>query len=319
MTADPAADDAHGQRSSRRVCSSGSSTDGRQGPAVAARPHAVSRVDLRGHAAADAGRDRDPVTTSASCARFPDVASARGRAARRGAASVVRPRLLRARAQPAARRAASSRSGTTANCPRRSKRCMALPGIGRSTAGAILAQSRGERFPILDGNVKRVLARYFAVDGLSRATTPCENALWELAEAAHAARARRRLHAGDHGSRRHGLHARAARVPAVSACRRIASRGARDAGAASGAAAEARASATGARAWWSSSRAAIASAARAPPAAGHLGRSLGSARVPDAGARAAVDPRAADRRVSRQTRRAAASCFQSLRARRCGR
>ena len=35
----------------------------------------------------------------------------------------------------------------------------ALPGIGRSTAGAILAQAWGERFPILDGNVKRVLAR----------------------------------------------------------------------------------------------------------------------------------------------------------------
>src|SRR5262249_9043539 len=34
---------------------------------------------------------------------------------------------------------------------------MELPGIGRSTAGAILALSRGERHPILDGNVKRVL------------------------------------------------------------------------------------------------------------------------------------------------------------------
>ncbi|MCA9753171.1 MAG: A/G-specific adenine glycosylase, partial [Gemmatimonadetes bacterium] len=33
----------------------------------------------------------------------------------------------------------------------------ALPGIGRSTAGAILALSRGQRHPILDGNVKRVL------------------------------------------------------------------------------------------------------------------------------------------------------------------
>jgi A/G-specific adenine glycosylase len=40
-----------------------------------------------------------------------------------------------------------------------------LPGIGRSTAGAILALSRGQRHPILDGNVKRVLARVFAVVG----------------------------------------------------------------------------------------------------------------------------------------------------------
>jgi A/G-specific adenine glycosylase len=41
----------------------------------------------------------------------------------------------------------------------------ALPGIGRSTAGAILAQAHGQRWPILDGNVKRVLARYHAVAG----------------------------------------------------------------------------------------------------------------------------------------------------------
>ena len=41
----------------------------------------------------------------------------------------------------------------------------ALPGIGRSTAGAILALSRGQRQPILDGNVKRVLARVFGLAG----------------------------------------------------------------------------------------------------------------------------------------------------------
>ena len=41
----------------------------------------------------------------------------------------------------------------------------ALPGIGRSTAAAILALSFHQRHAILDGNVKRVLARYFAVEG----------------------------------------------------------------------------------------------------------------------------------------------------------
>ena len=40
-----------------------------------------------------------------------------------------------------------------------------LPGIGRSTAAAIIALSRGERHAILDGNVKRVLARHFGVEG----------------------------------------------------------------------------------------------------------------------------------------------------------
>ena len=42
---------------------------------------------------------------------------------------------------------------------------VSLPGIGRSTAGAILSLSRDERYPILDGNVKRVLARYYAIEG----------------------------------------------------------------------------------------------------------------------------------------------------------
>jgi len=42
---------------------------------------------------------------------------------------------------------------------------LALPGIGRSTAGAILALACGQHHPILDGNVKRVLARYHAIAG----------------------------------------------------------------------------------------------------------------------------------------------------------
>lgn len=59
---------------------------------------------------------------------------------------------------------------------------MALPGIGRSTAGAVLSLSRDERHPILDGNVKRVLARYYAVEGWPGQKV-VENALWEFAEA----------------------------------------------------------------------------------------------------------------------------------------
>ncbi len=56
-----------------------------------------------------------------------------------------------------------------------------LPGIGRSTAGAILALSAGQRQPILDGNVKRVLCRYHAIAGWPGKKT-VENQLWELAE-----------------------------------------------------------------------------------------------------------------------------------------
>jgi A/G-specific adenine glycosylase len=57
----------------------------------------------------------------------------------------------------------------------------ALPGIGRSTAGAILAQAHGQRWPILDGNVKRVLARYHAVAGWPGAPR-VEAELWQHAE-----------------------------------------------------------------------------------------------------------------------------------------
>jgi A/G-specific adenine glycosylase len=49
--------------------------------------------------------------------------------------------------------------------PNQVEEMSALPGIGRSTAGAVLALSRGQRHPILDGNVKRVLARVFGISG----------------------------------------------------------------------------------------------------------------------------------------------------------
>lgn len=51
-----------------------------------------------------------------------------------------------------------------------------LPGIGRSTAGAIVSLSKDYFAPILDGNVKRVLCRFFAIE------TPVEKQLWEKAE-----------------------------------------------------------------------------------------------------------------------------------------
>jgi len=56
-----------------------------------------------------------------------------------------------------------------------------LPGVGRSTAGAILALSFGERFPILDGNVRRVLARYFGVTDAAAGGAGLKR-LWELSE-----------------------------------------------------------------------------------------------------------------------------------------
>ena len=59
---------------------------------------------------------------------------------------------------------------------------MALPGIGRSTAAAILALSFDQAHAILDGNVKRVLARYFAVQGWP-GKREVELQLWQYADA----------------------------------------------------------------------------------------------------------------------------------------
>ncbi|MGQ0801749.1 MAG: A/G-specific adenine glycosylase [Pseudomarimonas sp.] len=58
---------------------------------------------------------------------------------------------------------------------------MELPGIGRSTAAAILAQAHGQAQAILDGNVKRLLCRLFAIDGWPGAAS-VEKVLWPLAQ-----------------------------------------------------------------------------------------------------------------------------------------
>ncbi|NIV31573.1 MAG: A/G-specific adenine glycosylase, partial [Anaerolineae bacterium] len=57
----------------------------------------------------------------------------------------------------------------------------ALPGIGRSTAGAILAQAFDQPQAILDGNVKRVLSRYHTIPGWP-GETRVSRQLWRWAE-----------------------------------------------------------------------------------------------------------------------------------------
>ena len=56
-----------------------------------------------------------------------------------------------------------------------------LPGIARSTAAAILSLATGQSQAILDGNVKRVLARYFAIEGWPGASAVLKQ-LWRHAE-----------------------------------------------------------------------------------------------------------------------------------------
>ncbi len=65
--------------------------------------------------------------------------------------------------------------------PRDLDALIALPGIGRSTAGAILSQAWGDPHPILDGNVKRVLARVFGIAGWP-GTPAVEKQLWAIAD-----------------------------------------------------------------------------------------------------------------------------------------
>jgi A/G-specific adenine glycosylase len=65
--------------------------------------------------------------------------------------------------------------------PRELSAVMELPGIGRSTAGAILALSGGARHPILDANVKRVLARHHAIEGAADDRKTLDS-LWDLAD-----------------------------------------------------------------------------------------------------------------------------------------
>jgi A/G-specific adenine glycosylase len=65
--------------------------------------------------------------------------------------------------------------------PERFEEVLGLPGIGRSTAGAVLSLSLGQHHGILDGNVKRVLSRWLAQEGWP-GKKEVENALWQQVE-----------------------------------------------------------------------------------------------------------------------------------------
>ena len=141
--------------------------------------------------------------------RFPDVRALADAPRGRSAAPVDRPRLLRACAQSASRGAAHSRPSTAASFPRDfdggDGAARHRPLDGRRHPRAV---RRARGMPILDGNVKRVLARHYAIDG-----APDEHAHAREALAPRGSRTRRTsdvadLHAGHHGSGRHAVYAR---------------------------------------------------------------------------------------------------------------
>lgn len=113
-------------------------------------------------------------------ARFPDFAALAAAPADEvmrlwaGLGYYARARNLHAAAQ-----AVVARHG--GEFPREFQAAQALPGIGRSTAGAILAQAFGQRHAILDGNVKRVLARWAGITGWPGEARVAA-ALWDCSE-----------------------------------------------------------------------------------------------------------------------------------------
>ncbi|WP_187151979.1 A/G-specific adenine glycosylase [Buchnera aphidicola] len=65
--------------------------------------------------------------------------------------------------------------------PKNFSNIIKFPGIGRSTAGAILSLTLNYSFPILEGNVKRILTRYYGIKGHVK-ETKVEKKLWHLIE-----------------------------------------------------------------------------------------------------------------------------------------
>jgi A/G-specific adenine glycosylase len=86
-----------------------------------------------------------------------------------------------ARARNLHRAAQIMRDDYQGQFPQELGQVMALPGIGRSTAGAILTFACGQSWPILDGNVKRVLARNFQVSGWYGQSQTMKR-LWQIAD-----------------------------------------------------------------------------------------------------------------------------------------
>jgi A/G-specific adenine glycosylase len=64
--------------------------------------------------------------------------------------------------------------------PQEARLLRKLPGVGRYTAGAIASIAFGRDEPTLDGNIRRVLARYFNISENARSTVG-ERELWDLA------------------------------------------------------------------------------------------------------------------------------------------
>ncbi len=148
-----------------------------QGPALAARPHALPGVGLGDHAAADPGGHRHPLLPALHGAlsghrgtgrrrpRPGAAATGRGSATTRARATCTQPRAL-------------SPGATGRRFPDSSRPCWRCRASGAPPPGRSWRWRCGQRHPILDGNVKRVLARFHAVDGWPGQAAVLRPALW---------------------------------------------------------------------------------------------------------------------------------------------
>lgn len=86
-----------------------------------------------------------------------------------------------ARARNLHRAAQAVRAAGAMDLPSTQDALIGLPGIGRSTAAAILSLSENQPLAILDGNVKRVFARHAVVEGWT-GSAAVQKTLWQIAE-----------------------------------------------------------------------------------------------------------------------------------------
>ncbi|MDR2093824.1 MAG: A/G-specific adenine glycosylase [Azoarcus sp.] len=114
-------------------------------------------------------------------ARFPDVA-ALAAAPREDVMGLWSGLGYYARARNLHRAACEVMEKHGGRFPKSAQVLAELPGIGRSTAAAIAVFAGNERAAILDGNVKRVLCRFFGIEGFP-GERAVEERLWTLAEA----------------------------------------------------------------------------------------------------------------------------------------
>ncbi len=148
-------------------------------------------------------------------ARFPDLEALAAAREEDVLARLVGPRLLPPRAQPPARGRARGRAPRRPVPEDAGGRAGAVPGVGLYTASAVLSIVYDVPLPVVDGNVRRVLARLFALRGPEWSK---RRALLQPGRRAARQDAPRRLEPGAHGARGDGLHAAQARgLPGVSA------------------------------------------------------------------------------------------------------